>query len=58
MKIGGDQLFVVFSQQTNPNNPIEMNVKETSKWQIEKKLKRAAFIQDGESSQASFYKDS
>lgn len=35
-----------------------MNLKETNKGQIEKELKRAAFIQDGESSQAAIYKDS
>lgn len=52
-----DQLFVVFSS-TKPNHLMEMNLKETNKWQIEKKLKRAAFIQDEESAQATVYKDS
>lgn len=52
-----DKLFAVFSSK-KPNCLTEMNLKETSKWKIEKKLKRAAFIQDGESSQAAIHKDS
>lgn len=52
----GHQLFVFFSG-TKPNCLTEMNLKETSKWQIEKILK-TAFIQDGESSQTALCKDS
>lgn len=37
---------------------MEMNLKETNKWQIEKKLKRSAFKQDEQSAQAPIYKDS
>lgn len=41
----GDQLFAVFSH-AKPNYPVEMNPKETSKWEMEQKLDRAALIQD------------
>lgn len=53
----GHQLFAVFSSR-KPKHLMEMNLKETNKWQIEKKLKRAAFKQDEQSAQAPIYKDS